>query len=63
MLTRRAFARNASALGATAVWAGAWGTRKRAMPWTERRDLFPQGVADAESRPREARIALDGAAP
>src|SRR5919205_3244074 len=49
-IDRREFVASALAFGATAVWAGpaafASGTR-----WSERRDLFPDGVASGDPDP------------
>jgi alkaline phosphatase D len=46
MLTRRSFIEGAAAIGATLVWAGpAEASRQR---WTERRDLYPEGVASGD---------------
>jgi alkaline phosphatase D len=45
--SRRAFIASAAALGATAAWAKR-GHSPSARPWTERRDLFPEGVASGD---------------
>jgi len=49
-LTRREFLRTASALGAAAAWAHRVPERSGVW-WTERRDLFPQGVASGDPGP------------
>src|SRR5512135_2087580 len=46
-ITRRAFLAGATAIGATAAWAGAKPARSRAR-WVERRDLFAEGVASGD---------------
>src|ERR1700712_438436 len=43
-LDRRGFLSAAAALGATAAWGGARAAPSK-LKWTERRDLFPEGVA------------------
>jgi alkaline phosphatase D len=45
--TRRTFLETAIAIGATAAWGKPSPTKSR-VPWRERRDLFPQGVASAD---------------
>ena len=49
-IDRRAFVASALAFGATALWAGpsAFASRTR---WSERRDLFPEGVASGDPDP------------
>ncbi|THD60095.1 alkaline phosphatase D family protein [Phenylobacterium sp.] len=47
---RRAFIASAAALGAAAAWARPVAARSR-RPWTERRDLYPQGVASGDPEP------------
>ena len=48
-LDRRAFVAGAAAIGATLAWGGrASASRRR---WTERRDLFPEGVASGDPEP------------
>ena len=46
-ITRRAFLGMAAAVGATAAWGNALGTKSR-IAWRERRDLFPEGVASGD---------------
>ncbi len=48
--TRRSFIQSALALGATAAWAAATPhpSLASALPWHERRDLFPEGVASGD---------------
>src|SRR5574338_901751 len=46
-LDRRSFIASASALGATLAWAGP-ATSKSRVKWTERRDLYPDGVASGD---------------
>ena len=46
-ITRRAFLGMAAAVGATAAWSNALGTKSR-IAWRERRDLFPEGVASGD---------------
>jgi alkaline phosphatase D len=46
-VSRRAFLGMAAAIGATAAWGNAFGA-KSGIPWTERRDLFPEGVASGD---------------
>jgi alkaline phosphatase D len=46
-ISRREFVRTAAALGAAAAWA--WPVPARSQtPWTERRDLYPEGVASGD---------------
>ena len=48
-ISRRSFLKTAVAIGAWLVWAGpARGSR---VPWQERRDLYPQGVASGDPDP------------
>ena len=49
-ITRREFLRIAAAIGATAVWGRPVAASSR-TPWTERRDLYPEGVASGDPRP------------
>ncbi|THD71424.1 PhoD-like phosphatase N-terminal domain-containing protein, partial [Phenylobacterium sp.] len=44
---RRRFLGAAAALGASAAWVGARAAPSR-LAWSERRDLFPEGVASAD---------------
>ena len=46
-LTRRSFVELAIALGATAAWGRPFGTNSK-LPWRERRDIFPEGVASGD---------------
>ena len=46
-LSRRSFLQLAAAFGATAAWGTSLGAAS-AIPWRERRDLYPEGVASAE---------------
>src|SRR3984957_9141129 len=46
-ITRRAFLEIAASIGATAVWGTPLGALSR-IPWRERRDLFPEGVASGD---------------
>jgi alkaline phosphatase D len=48
-LDRRAFLANAAALGATAAWGGR--AVASIVAWTERRDLFAEGVASGDPGP------------
>jgi len=48
-ISRREFLSLATALGASAAWACVRPRPSRA-PWTERRDLFPEGVASGDPR-------------
>lgn len=47
-ITRRTFAKIAAAFGASAAWGNPIGQRSR-IRWTERRDLYPEGVASGDS--------------
>src|SRR5579862_7630129 len=47
IMTRRSFLGMGAAMAATAVWGSPFGTKSR-MPWQERRDLFPEGVASGD---------------
>lgn len=48
-ISRRSFIKAAAAIGASLAWAGpARGSR---VPWRERRDLYPQGVASGDPDP------------
>ncbi|HEX4667292.1 MAG TPA: alkaline phosphatase D family protein, partial [Chthoniobacterales bacterium] len=49
-IDRREFVASALAFGATAVWAGPAAFASRAR-WSERRDLFPDGVASGDPDP------------
>ena len=46
-ISRREFLRAAAALGASLAWGGAQARPSR-VPWRERRDLFPEGVASGD---------------
>jgi alkaline phosphatase D len=46
-ITRRSFLTMAAAIGASAAWGRAFGTKSR-VAWRERRDLFPEGVASGD---------------
>ncbi|HKC23814.1 MAG TPA: alkaline phosphatase D family protein [Thermoanaerobaculia bacterium] len=46
-MTRRGFLAAAAAMGASAAWAGPRAARSRSK-WTERRDLFAEGVASGD---------------
>ena len=46
-MNRRQFLRDAMALGATAAWGQRVG-KPSTLPWQERRDLFPEGVASGD---------------
>jgi alkaline phosphatase D len=46
-MSRRAFIQTAIALGATACWGQPYATRSN-IPWHERRDLYPEGVASGD---------------
>lgn len=48
-LSRRDFIQLAAAMGASLAWSGA--TRASETKWTERRDLFPEGVASGDPDP------------
>jgi alkaline phosphatase D len=47
LITRRKFLETAAALGATLAWPSAYASDSK-ISWTERRDLFPQGVASGD---------------
>ena len=49
-INRRTFVQLALSLGATAAWGTPSGSRSR-LAWTERRDLFPEGVASGDPGP------------
>jgi alkaline phosphatase D len=51
MRTRRQFLQAASAIGATLAMADASAARQPHRPWTERRELYPQGVASGDPAP------------
>lgn len=46
-ITRRTFAKMAAAIGASAAWGKPIGAQSR-IPWHERRDLYPEGVASGD---------------
>src|SRR5579864_1862450 len=46
-LSRRAFLEMAVAMGATAAWGKSFATRSD-IPWHERRECFPEGVASGD---------------
>ena len=46
-ITRRSFMEMAIALSATAAWGQPTGTRSK-VPWQERRDFYPEGVASGD---------------
>jgi alkaline phosphatase D len=46
-LTRRTFLELAAAIGATTAWGGAF-TADTKIPWRERREFFPEGVASGD---------------
>jgi alkaline phosphatase D len=46
-MSRRAFIQTAIALGATACWGQPYTTRSN-IPWHERRDVYPEGVASGD---------------
>ena len=46
-LDRRNFLSAAAAVGASAAWGGARAAPSK-LKWTERRDLFPEGVASGD---------------
>jgi alkaline phosphatase D len=50
-MNRRQFMEMAAALSASLAWGGAT-ARESATPWTERRELFPQGVASGDPHPQ-----------
>jgi len=45
-ISRRSFLKNAAIIGASFAWAGP--ARGSGVPWHERRDLYPQGVASGD---------------
>ncbi len=45
-ISRRSFLKTAAAIGAWLVWVGP--ARSSRVPWRERRDLYPQGVASGD---------------
>jgi alkaline phosphatase D len=47
IISRRSFVEMAIALGATAAWGHPFATRS-ILPWRERRDLYPEGVASGD---------------
>jgi alkaline phosphatase D len=49
-IDRRRFIAAAAAMGASAAWAGARAAPSRTT-WTERRDLYPEGVASGDPQP------------
>ena len=49
MLNRRHFIQAAAAIGASLAWGGA--ARASRIKWTERRDLYPEGVASGDPEP------------
>src|SRR6185503_7975101 len=46
-ITRRSFLEMAVALGASAAWSSPVATLSQ-LPWHERRDLYPEGVASGD---------------
>jgi alkaline phosphatase D len=46
-ITRRSFLELAAAIGATTAWGGAF-TANSKVPWRERREFFPEGVASGD---------------
>jgi alkaline phosphatase D len=46
-IDRRAFAKMALSMGATVAWGNSFATPSR-IPWYERRELFPEGVASGD---------------
>src|SRR6478672_4517185 len=48
-LSRRDFVQVAAAMGATLAWGGP--ARASKLKWTEKRDLYPQGVASGDPDP------------
>src|SRR5579871_5381975 len=48
--TRRAFIACAAAFGATPLWASSSAFASQ-RPWSERRDLYPEGVASGDPEP------------
>jgi len=51
-MKRREFLGVAAALGAHAAW-GYHAPRVSRSPWTERRDLYPEGVASGDPSPAQ----------
>src|SRR5882762_6428565 len=49
-ISRREFLVGAAALGASLAWRGVHPRRSR-VHWSERRDLFPEGVASGDPQP------------
>ncbi len=49
-LSRRSFIQTAAAMGATLAWGGP--ARASRMRWTERRDVYPEGVASGDPDPQ-----------
>ncbi len=47
VITRREFIATAAAFGASLAWRSGYAKSSR-VTWTERRDLYPQGVASAD---------------
>ena len=45
-LNRRQFVQAAAAIGASLAWGGP--ARASSVPWRERRDLYPEGVASGD---------------
>ena len=50
LITRRKFIETAASFGATLAWGSAFARDSR-IPWRERRDLYPQGVASGDPNP------------
>ena len=50
MITRRSFLEMAAAFGATAAWASPFDKQSN-IPWHERRDFYPEGVASGDPEP------------
>ena len=50
MTTRRKFLELAASFGATLAW-GSTFARESKIPWRERRDVYPQGVASGDPHP------------
>src|SRR5438552_18382197 len=48
-LSRREFVKQAAAIGASLAWGGP--ARASRTKWTERRDLYPEGVASGDPDP------------
>ncbi len=46
-ITRRSFIQSAIVLGAASAWADPFGAKSQ-IQWTERRDLYPEGVASGD---------------